>query len=166
MDFYAYFMRAIEWLKKVSAVIEPFFTVIFLCMVGVWFLFLSIKRIQRKNRERKIEKLRREKERAFTLPDRENTFVRERLNGVLSQKIEDDVARYDVSKERLRLEYVRRLLSKIKAMQISVADRLEANRLSRTITEQASKEKLTLQETYVLNECFLSVLKLAAKYAA
>lgn len=160
------FEKILEKLKLLSAQLFPYTPLILVVLLLAVIIVAAVKSAAEKRAKKRLRKERMEKERAFTLPDRENTFVRERLDGVLTPRITDDGnAKYDVSAEKMRLEHVRRLIAKTKATNLSAADRLEINRLSKRITEIASKELLTLQETYELSDHFLAALKLAAKYA-
>ncbi|MBQ9729357.1 MAG: hypothetical protein IJV80_00930 [Clostridia bacterium] len=131
-----------------------------LILAGFWSAWLTKRR-----KKRELEQEKRARERAFTLPDRENSFVRERLNGALKSLPDDGLAKFDLASERARIGYVQKLLAKLKASPLAVADRLETNRLARSVLEYAEKEKLTLTEAQKLCDCFLSVLKLAAKYS-
>lgn len=107
-----------------------------------------------------------EKEYRFTLPQQDNTFIRERLNGALKQdektRPQDAVLLKDMD---LRLDYTRKTIAKLKASALSPADRLEVNRISKTVTFFALKNALSPVETRSLNDCFARLLKLSAKYA-
>ena len=100
------------------------------------------------------------------LPQRDNTFIRERLNGALKQdektRPQDAVLLNDMD---LRLDYTRKTIAKLKASALSPADRLEVNRISKTVTFFALKNALSPVETRSLNDCFARLLKLSAKYA-
>lgn len=126
---------------------------------------------------RKEKKLARKKDRAaesrqamFILPDRENTFVRDRLNTSLrteakESETEETAGEYDLDESRLRLNHVRDMLAKLKAAPLSPGDRLEAEGISRLITMYATKNLLTAKEVRELNDCLSLVLKMTAKYA-
>ena len=98
----------------------------------------------------------------FTLPDKENSFIRERLQTTLLQKehTEEDFSPLD-----LQMEYVRKSIQKLKSAKLSPADRLAVENYSRIITAYMSAEKLSAQELCALNDVFSSLLKLSAKYA-
>ena len=102
----------------------------------------------------------------FTLPDRENTFVRDRLNTALRpEPPEEKAGEYDLEDGKLRLDHVRKMLARLKAAELTPGDRLEAEGISRTITLYASKDLLTAKEVHELNDCLAAVLKMTAKYA-
>ncbi len=155
-----------KYLQTGAKLLFPYTPYFVIGLILIVIFTFSMRAIKEKREKKRLQRERLEKERSFTLPDRENSFVRERLNGVLREKREtDDKKIFAVDGEKLRLEYVRGLISKTKASPISAADRLEINRLSKRITEIVSQELLTLRETYELSDCFLSVIRLAAKYA-
>ena len=103
----------------------------------------------------------------FTLPDRENTFVRDKLNTSLRCDTlgREAPADYDLEAEKLKLTYVRSLLTSLKKAPLSMGDRLEVNGVSQKITRYALKNKLTSEETRDLNDGFSLLLKMSAKYS-
>ena len=107
-----------------------------------------------------------ERELQFTLPDRENSYVRERLQGPLKTEEERNRAEVAVTMKEMdvRLEYVRRTIAKLKALPLTPADRLAVNRISKTVTFYALKNALAPDETRRLNDCFSNLLKMQAKY--
>ena len=119
-----------------------------------------------KYRRMKIERFKNaSKEFSFSLPDRENSFVRDRLRAELrpatEQKTQDAVLLKDLD---LRLDYTRKTVAKLKALELTPADRLEVNRISKTVTFYALKNALSPSETRSLNDCFARLLKLTTKY--
>ena len=108
-----------------------------------------------------------DRELKFTLPDKENSFVRDRLKGDL--KSEDERKKQEtftpLKDMDIRLDYTRKTITKLKASQLTPADRLEVNRISKTVTFFALKNALSPSETRSLNDCFSRLLKLCAKYA-
>lgn len=132
----------------------------YLCLL----LILNKKEKERLRREKKLQESREE---IFTLPDRENTFVKDRLNTSLQAVGEEkrDAEEYDLEESRLRLNHVRGLLTKLKAAPLSPGDRLEIEGISRLITLYATKNLLSAKEIRDLNDCLSAVLKMTAKYA-
>ena len=63
----------------------------------------------------------------------------------------------------MRFEYVCELIGKLKKEELSAADRLELDALSRSV-EVFRNQTLTEEELCVLNDCLAAVLKLTAKY--
>lgn len=103
---------------------------------------------------------------SYTLPDRENSFVRERLKGALVPEEESKKQTATVLMKDLdvRLDYTRKTVAKLKALELTPADRLEVNRISKTVTFYALKNALSPSETRALNDCFARLLKLTTKY--
>lgn len=104
----------------------------------------------------------------FTLPDKENSFVRDRLNTSLhvEEEVPDGTQReYDMDESKLRLNHVRDMLAKLKAAPLAPGDRLESEEISRLITLYATKNRLTAKEIRDLNDCLSAILKMTAKYA-
>ena len=98
----------------------------------------------------------------FTLPDKENDFLRERLQDSLSPENQKNVT---VSTSDLQMEYMRKCIFKLKRAKLSPADRLAIENYSRVITAYATKEEFSTQELHGLNDAFSALLKLSAKYA-
>lgn len=99
--------------------------------------------------------------------DRENTFVRDRLNTSLQVAGEEksEGEEYDLEESKLRLNHVREMLAKLKSAPLSPGDRLETEGISRLITLYATKNLLSAKEIRDLNDCLSAVLKMTAKYA-
>ena len=130
------------------------------------FLLLVLKK-KEKDRLRREKKLQESRQAMFTLPDRENTFVRDRLNTSLQAAGEEKSAgeEYDLEESKLRLNHVREMLAKLKSAPLSPGDRLETEGISRLITLYATKNLLSAKEIRDLNDCLSAVLKMTAKYA-
>ena len=95
----------------------------------------------------------------YTLPARENGFVRERLNTVLRQT-EDEGEVLKIS-----FSYAREMLIKLKNEKLALSDSLEVEELSRLYALYTKKDNLTTEDVNVLNEAFARMLKLSAKHA-
>lgn len=123
------------------------------------YLLLSVSLKWKAEKRAKKEKLVQERRKAvFTLPDRENSFVRDRLNGSL--RVEEEAVNereYNLEDGKLRLNHVRDMLTKLKAAPLSAGDRLEAEEISRLITLYATKERLTAKEIRDLNDCLSAI---------
>ena len=138
-----------------------FFAVLSLAL-GLMLCFFLLKRSKG---ERIKRRQRAQKDLQFTLPDKENTFIRERLNGTLSPEPTNAKGAVLLKDMDLKLDYTRKTITKLKASQLTPADRLEVNRISKTVTFFALKNALSPSETRSLNDCFARLLKLCAKYA-
>ena len=113
------------------------------------------RRIQREEMLRKLK---------FTLPDKDNSYVKNRLNTVLQpeSKLEPEP---DGEKKTFRLEHARQLLAKIKEAPLTRAERLEMEELSKLFNAYLKKYKWTSEDVRLLNEMFAYLLKLSAKYS-
>lgn len=139
-------------------------SVLYVCLLAI----ARFREARRRRREKRLEESRRA---VFTLPDRENTFVRDKLNtslraeGDAQEADAEGAEKYDLEENKLRLNHVREMLVKLKAAQLSPGDRLEAEGISRLITLYATKSLLSAKEIRELNDCLSAVLKMTAKYA-
>lgn len=122
----------------------------------VLFCALSIRESVRERRRRRAELGRRLQ---YTLPDRDNSYVRARLNTALQTEGEED------TNERVDLEHARGLLAKIKEAPLSRAERLETEEMSKLVALYIQKERWSATDLRVVNDAFSRILKLSAKYA-
>lgn len=130
-----------------------------LMLGGLLFLLLSFALFLRRQRKRRVVAGEGRKRRLeFTLPDRKNNYLRERLDGVLKAREEER------SEAGVKLEYVRGLLARLKAAPLTAVERLQTEELSKQITFYSSKEGLTAEEKRGLGDCFSALINLAAKY--
>lgn len=121
---------------------------------------------KRKAQAKKVEGLLRDS--YFTLPDRENEFLKERLRtGLRAENGEEAVERQTqkTGAKRPRTEFALALLSRLREGKLSSADRLETENLSSLLSFYGKKSQLTSSELRAFNDCLACVLKLAAKYA-
>lgn len=139
-----------------------------LCICGVFgggtyfiaYLVALFVRAKRKKRARKEERYR---QLQYTLPDRENTYIRARLNGALHCEREE--SKVEKSAWKTEFSYARDLLAGLRAAELSATDRLQTEDLSRLLALYGKKEKLDSEDLPLVNDCFAALLKLAAKYA-
>ncbi len=126
---------------------------------GLLFLLLSFTLFMRRQRKKRAALKEGQKRRLeFTLPDRKNEYLRQRLDGVLKAREEER------SESGVKLEYVRGLLARLKAAPLAAVERLQTEELSKQITFYSSKEGLTAEEKRGLGDCFSALINLAAKY--
>lgn len=142
---------------------------LFLILDFVFSLTIFVMLLKERAQKRRDRRMKDSREAVFTLPDRENTFVRDRLNTSLRAETDDSAAEntgeYGLEESKLRLNHVRELLTKLKAADLSPSDRLEAEGISRMITLYATKNLLSGKEVRELNDCLSVILKMTAKYA-
>ena len=131
----------------------------------LWLLFLllilvikGIARQRRKKRESIIPK-----EVFFTLPDRENRYLQQRLANEL------DVSRWVHSEQKqslsLPFSYAKQLLMRVVTAPLSPAERLEVDLLRAKLEDYFLQNGFSAKEVRELNDCFARLLKLSAKYA-
>ena len=125
------------------------------------FLCFTLKKRVKKRRDyrRKIER-----KLHFTLPDKENAFIRTRLNTVLQVA---DVSSDNENRAEgyFRFEHARRLLLAVKNAELSNTERLEITELFALFELYAKKTEWNSTEVRTVNDAFSRVLKLAAKYS-
>ena len=122
----------------------------------VLFAFVSSVSCRRKKRA----KANREME--FTLPDRENTFIRARLSTVLNREFREG----EGQEEKLAIEFSQalKMLDKISFASLSTAERIEVGEMQRELRLFQAKESFSVKEVFSINEQFSRLLKLSAKY--
>ena len=129
------------------------------------FCVLTLKRtiIERKRRRAEIAR-----RLCYTLPDRENSYVRARLNTALKtpeMELNEDLGGSFDNKGEMKLEHTRMLLSKVKEAPLSQAERLQVDEIGKTFSLYFHKEKWTPLDLRAMNELCGMLLKLSAKYA-
>ncbi len=158
MDFFGNF----SWEERLF-----FMAVVALTLSAFCFLCLAIIGILRIKKRRKIKREERAKKARnlqFSLPEKDNEFVRERLFHVLkNDKKESDNTKY--KEENLQISYAQNLLEKLANAPLSFAERMETQDIANLLKITFSRGEWTAQELRVINDCFLSLLKISAKYA-
>lgn len=127
------------------------------------FLGITLKKRVKTRRARRREI---ERKLHFTLPDKDNAFIRARLNTVLRVE-EQSSERGDENRAEgyFQFAYARRLLLAVKNAELSVAERLETTELFALFELYAKKAEWNSTEVRAVNDAFSRVLKLAAKYS-
>lgn len=129
-------------------------------------LFTALK-VRAAAQARREECAKESRQAMFTLPDKENSFVRDRLNTALRANADEEITpkkNYDMEEGICSLNHVRDMLGKLKTTPLTPGDRLEAEGISRMLTLYATKNRLTAKEVRELNDCLASILKMIAKY--
>ena len=129
-----------------------FFVVGLVCL-AIW--------IKRKVTERKNARAEVERRIVYTLPDRDNSYVRTRLNTTLYVKSGET----EVEPAPMKLGYARELLNGIKNAPLTVAERLQAEEMGAMLSVLVHKEEWSLGDVRCANDLCASLLKLSAKYA-
>lgn len=141
-------MEKIFWIVAATAFASGFF------WLFIFYLFVRLMRYKKEktgNRELK-----------FTLPDRENTFVRARLSTVLNYEFLED----ERQEEKLAIEFSQalKMLDKVLIAPLSTAEKIEAGQMQADLVAFESKELFSAKEVSAINDKFSRLLKLSAKY--
>lgn len=124
----------------------------------LFFCLLALQRMRAERKRRRAEIARRLQ---YTLPDRENTYVRTRLNTALTACQDEET----VQALSVKLGYARELLGKVQASPLSVGERLQTEEMGKLLTLYKGKDSWTVKEMNGLNEICAFLLKLSAKYS-
>lgn len=122
-------------------------------------MLLGIKNKIAERKRRRTEKLRKLQ---YTLPDRDNTYVRDRLHTALQTPQEN--AKESSSERPLNLRHANNLLAKVKAAPLTVAERLHIEEMSRFFALCMQKSSWDNEDVQSVNEALANLLKLSAKY--
>ena len=141
---------------------------ILLLCTGVLYLTLQLALMIRGNIQRRKEARAEIARRiAYTLPERENTYVRSRLNTTLflpEEELNADMGASNGSQEPVKLDYARTLLNRLRESPLSGADRLQVEELGRMLSLYLLKENWTTKDARAVNELCATLLKLSGKY--
>jgi hypothetical protein len=135
---------------------------VFAVFSGVAYLFFfcvfTLRRLRVERKKRRAELANRAR---YTLPQRENTYVRDRLNTALQSPCEEEAC----GEREIRLGHARELLGKVQSAPLTVGERLQTEEIGRILTLYHGKENWTARELCALNDTCAFLLKLSAKYA-
>lgn len=159
--------RVLEWCKTNTELCIALCVAVALSVLvsSFWyfatlFVWLCRKRAKAR-RARRMERLR---QLQYTLPDRENTYVRARLNTVLQPPQERDYKQLGDG-EPVRLSYAKKLLARVREAELSTAERLQTEDIGRVFALYLQKPRWDAADLRVVNDTFAALLKLSAKYA-
>lgn len=138
---------------------ELFILAVFLCSGVVWcplFWLLRKAFFRRKKEEiaRGVE---------FTLPDRENTYLRSRLATALNP----DFVAQEKEEENLSIGFSQALKTLAKLMQtpLSPAERIETEAMKIKLENYQNRQTFSTKDVREINDAFARLLKLSGKYA-
>ncbi len=126
---------------------------------SLWGVGSLILRWIERRRERKKSRLTAARRVEYTLPERENTFVRSRLNTALNSSREDKETPIEV-----RLGYVKKMLCSVKEAALTPVERLDVEEMSGVVAAYTAKEGWSSADRKAVNEVCAKLLKLSAKY--
>ena len=141
-------MEKIFFIVAATVLVSGFFWLFIFYLVS---LFTRRKKEKTSNRELK-----------FTLPDRENTFVRSRLSTVLN----GEFCKAQEIEEKLAIDFSQalKMLDKVLIAPLSTAEKIEAGQMQADLCTFERKERFSAKEVSEVNEKFARLLKLSAKY--
>ena len=128
--------------------------------VAMYFVHAMVALKKRKRRE-KLRRAEVERRLQYTLPQRDNAYIRARLQSSLQVETDDS----EVKQVRVRLGYAWALLGKLRGAPLSIAERLQAEEMNKAFALYRRKESWTAEEVRGLNDLCAALLKLSAKYA-
>lgn len=134
---------------------------------SLFFILRGALMIKRRTRQRKRLREEQGKRLQYTLPERENTFVRTRLNTVLNVENNHLNAGMDGGdmEKPITLGHAWALLLKVKGASLTAAERLQAEEIERGFSLYTNKESWTNGDLRAVNDLFSILLKLSAKYS-
>ncbi len=97
---------------------------------------------------------------AYALPERENEYLRERLQSVLREEPQDKSERSG----RAELAYALKMLAEVRLAPLSPVERLEVEELSGALALYQSKQKWAGGDTRAVSDLLSRLVKLSAKY--
>lgn len=114
---------------------------------------IAIRRAQRAEIKRRVQ---------FTLPDRENSYLRDRLQTALNTEKEEAV----LEKRGCfaRMSYARKMLARIMEAPLTAVERMDVEEFARLLAVYDRKGKWSASDVKAISEIFSRLLKLAAKY--
>ncbi len=140
-----------------------------LVFIGIEYVVLfSIIWVQRRVTECKCARTEIARRLCYTLPDRENSYIRMRLNTTLQvdeSALNADMDGSEELKKSIKLAYARQLLSKVKEAELTRAERLQVEETERAFSLYLAKERWDTKDLRAVNDLCASLLKLSAKYA-
>ena len=136
---------------------------------GVLYLLLfAILVVRRSILDRKRRRAEIARRLCYTLPDRENAYIRSRLCTALQfpkEALNADMGTSYGLEEPVKLEHARLLLGKVKEAQLSQAERLQTEEMGKALSLYLQKDAWSIEDLRAVNELCASLLKLSAKYA-
>ena len=135
-----------------------------LCVYGgvIELVLRIVFGVKKRIKNRRESRAKIERELKFTLPEKDNSFIRARLNTVLKQ--EEPEKLQETQTKDFQLSYAKQLLVKLKESKLSTADSLKTEEFSSLLALYANKEKYTPNDLRTLNDALSGLLKLSAKY--
>ena len=147
-----------------SSAIFPFFA--WFCMIagGNYLLVFCAMRFRERRRRKKETREIEARKLQYTLPQKDNTFIRTRLHTSLQETPMVPVQDTEDEEIKLRFTYAKKLLTKLRTVEIGAVERLEIDELTHVFALFEKKENYVGEDVRLISEAFSRVLKLSAKY--
>ena len=143
-----------------------FFILSFVAMMAIWSIIaVAIKNIKEKNKRKKQARDEAQRQLKFALPDKENSFIRERLQQVLNVPEVEAVEEIKTERTCFEFLYAQKLLNQLAEQNVSMTERLELMEINKFLGANLQKIRWGVEDIRAINECFSRILKLSAKYA-
>ena len=127
----------------------------------IYLLLFCVLSFKNRIAERKRRRAEIRRKIQYTLPNYNNTYLRERLQTVLHSPCKGEE---NSAEKPLHLHYVMKLISKLKAAPLSVAERLRVDEMEKYVALCQQKEEWTIEEMQAINDTLAQLLKISAKY--
>ncbi len=141
------------------------FFFLFVVAEGVLYFFLYLAlRIKGKVKERKRKRRESERKIEYVLPEKDNSYVRDRLHTALQFDGREEKSFYSRTQMGLRLGYAKELAERLKAGTLSMIERAEVDEMLKILSDCSVKDDWSGKEVHTVNQIFMRLLKLSAKY--
>ena len=134
-------------------------------LICILFLLVALINKVKKTAERKKERAERERRLQFALPEKNEEFIRARLDSVLNERVRKSDTEVRALSKEYSFSYIKKLIALLKEKRTSSADKIQIEEYAHLIGVYAVKEKWTGDDLGVVNEAFARVIKLSGKYA-
>ncbi len=128
---------------------------------GVVCLLVSARAARKERKRKRVEQGKRLQ---YALPDKENAYVRAKLQSTLREEIPPLASEIEADKVGVRLRYARGTIAKIREAALSPVERLEVEEASKILAAYSYKERWSTEDIKSINELLGRLLKLSAKY--
>ncbi len=150
-----------EWYALLAVALTCLGLSLLWTVVRISYAVFTLYRMARvRLRERKKVRKERARRLQYVLPERENEFVRARLEGALRADEKEELA----ENVEIKLDYTRKMLARVKEAPLSPVERLDVEEMSGLLALFTRKEKWTASDRKAVNEVCARLLKLSAKY--
>jgi len=166
MNYFDCFARFYAWLRSDNTEYWLLFSAVLLSGIvfvsELIFLWVYCKKRRQKRKRERAERARRLQ---FSLPDKDNSFLRARLNNVLKTPDKDENFQSPIEADGVRFAYVQEMVQKALSAPLSSSDRFDLEETAKLFKAVSLREKWSDKDVRIMNDCCLKTLKVLAKYA-